>query len=172
MRYDPRESVHFSFGHVNFYYTPVTRWGYLEPELVMKSVGDILSRFELTNVSTVWIPQVGWELWSKQTFLEAMEQKYPEYLRAQDSLQDSRKTVLALDAKRAARLGDALTIQHEAMRWKAKDDSKKQLADDLGYDRAVGGVIQVEDRYKIGAQRAQRHCDAHLQFDVASAPLS
>lgn len=75
LSYDPRVPWSFSHENLRFDYSPAASWSFF-PRRFKRAVDEASTRLNKRDWKRVWIPHVGWEVWSEK-LIDHLEELYP-----------------------------------------------------------------------------------------------
>ena len=76
MSYDPDQPFEFEHAGKRFYYSAKAYW-YFTPESFLAALADALERHPDMPWKRVYVPYVGWEVWSKRMH-DHLKDEFPE----------------------------------------------------------------------------------------------
>ncbi len=116
MRFTIDAPVHFSRNGVNYYYSPVTDWGFWFPAFALIAVADAVELYELETPPKIWITPAAWAYWPAESLTENMMNQFPEVVEDTSATGVSSGLLMALNGPEACRLGAAMKRRDEVMR--------------------------------------------------------
>lgn len=113
MRFTLDSPVHFLCNGVNYYYSPVTDWGFWFPAFALIAAADAVELYGLEVPPRIWLTPSAWAYWPAESFADITKTQFPEVIEDTSATGLPLGLLLALNGPEACRLGLAMSLRDE-----------------------------------------------------------